>query len=129
MMTLKNIHNIFIPPKLFIFLKTPKTLKIKISNPLKMARAYVCMKISENPPPPWGYVTSPAPSLSGWLFQRYTSRRVGLCLEGTMLASIKTILRSPKPGIGVHLSVGYKDVQNTVLTCKKVHHLLLMWIG
>ena len=40
-------------PNIFIFLKTPKTIEIQISEP-KMTPAYVCMKISEYPPrPPW----------------------------------------------------------------------------
>ena len=47
----KNIHKIFIPPKIFIFLKTPKNIEIQNFEPKKMTRAYVCMKISEYPPP------------------------------------------------------------------------------
>ena len=35
-----------------IFLKTPKNIEIQNFNPPKMASAYVCMKISEHPPPP-----------------------------------------------------------------------------
>ena len=50
-MTPKNIHKIFIPQKLFIFLKTPKNIEIQNFETKKMTRAYVCMKISENPPP------------------------------------------------------------------------------
>ena len=53
----KNIHKIFIPPKIFIFLK-PQKNNIEIQNfePPKIARAYVCVKISEYPPPlgVWG---------------------------------------------------------------------------
>ena len=40
------------PQKIFIFLKTPKNIEIRILNPQKMGRAYVCVKISEYPP--WG---------------------------------------------------------------------------
>ena len=38
------------PKKIFIFLKTPKNIEIKNFEPKKMGRAYVCVKISENPP-------------------------------------------------------------------------------
>ena len=50
----KNIHKIFIPKKIFIFLKTPKNIEIQNLEPKKMDQAYVCMKISEYPPPPLG---------------------------------------------------------------------------
>ena len=46
----KNIHKIFIPKKIFIFLKAPKNIEIQNFEPKKMDRAYVCMKISEYPP-------------------------------------------------------------------------------
>ena len=46
----KNIHKIFIPPKIFIFLKNQKNIEIQIFDPQKMTLAYVCMKISEYPP-------------------------------------------------------------------------------
>ena len=49
----KNIFKIFIPPKLFIFLKTPKNIEIQNFETKKMSRAYVCMKISEYPPRGW----------------------------------------------------------------------------
>ena len=49
-MTPKNIHKIFIPQKIFIFLKTLKNIEIQNFDPKKMVRAYVCMKISEYPP-------------------------------------------------------------------------------
>ena len=43
----------FHPQKIFIFLKTPKI--IQNFGPEKLAQAYVCVKISEYPPPPpWG---------------------------------------------------------------------------
>ena len=45
----KNIHKIFIPPNILIFLKTPKNIENQNFEPQKMARAYVCMKISEFP--------------------------------------------------------------------------------
>ena len=38
------------PPKIFIFLKTPKNIEIQNFEPQKIARAYVCVKISEYPP-------------------------------------------------------------------------------
>ena len=47
----KNIHKIFIPHKIFIFLKTPKNNEIQNFEPQKIGRAYVCVKISEYPPP------------------------------------------------------------------------------
>ena len=40
------------PPKIFIFLKTPQNIEIQNFEPKKIARAYVCVKISEYPPPP-----------------------------------------------------------------------------
>ena len=43
----KNIHKIFIPQKMFIFLKTQKNIEIQNFEPKKMGRAYVCVKISE----------------------------------------------------------------------------------
>ena len=48
----KNIHKIFIPQNIFIFLKTPKNIEIQNFEPKKKGRAYVCMKISEYSPPP-----------------------------------------------------------------------------
>ena len=51
-MTPKNIHKIVIPPKILIFLKTQKSIEILNFEPPKLTRAYVCMKISEYPPPP-----------------------------------------------------------------------------
>ena len=53
-MTPKNFHKIFMPQKIFIFLKTPKNIEIQNFEPQKIARAYVCVKISEYPPPPPG---------------------------------------------------------------------------
>ena len=44
----QNLHT----SKISIFLKTPKNTEIKNFKPPKMTRAYVCMKISEYPPPP-----------------------------------------------------------------------------
>ena len=43
----KYIHKIFIPQKIFIFLKIPKNIEIQNFEPQKMTLAYVCMKISE----------------------------------------------------------------------------------
>ena len=51
-------------PKILILLKTLKNIEIKILNPPKMTRAYVCMKISEYPPP-WA---PPYPTLSKMQF-------------------------------------------------------------
>ena len=42
----------FIPQKIFIFLKTQKHIEIQKFDPKKMDRAYVYMKISEYPPGP-----------------------------------------------------------------------------
>ena len=44
----KYIHKIFIPQKIFIFLKTPN-IEILNFEPQKMTRAYVCVKLSEYP--------------------------------------------------------------------------------
>ena len=48
----KNIHKIFIPQKILIFLKTPQKIEIQNFEPKKMTRSFVYMKISEYPPPP-----------------------------------------------------------------------------
>ena len=50
----KNIHKIFIPPKIFdeVFWKSQKIFEIQIFEPQKTAQAYVYMKISEYTPPP-----------------------------------------------------------------------------
>ena len=43
------------PQKIFIFLKTQKNEIQSFELPKKIGRAYVCVKISEYPPPPhWG---------------------------------------------------------------------------
>ena len=60
-MTQKNIHKIFTPQKIFIFLKTPKNIEIQNFDPKKMVRAYVCMKISEYSPP-LGHANVASPS-------------------------------------------------------------------
>ena len=39
------------PPKILIFLQTQKNIEIQNLEPQKMGRAYVCVKISEYPPP------------------------------------------------------------------------------
>ena len=59
-MTPKNIHKIFIPQKIFIFLKTTKNIEIQNFEPPKMTQANACMKISEYPPPlPQAFPTYP----------------------------------------------------------------------
>ena len=46
----KNINKIFIPPKnIHFFSKLPKNIEIQNFEPQKIARAYVCVKISEYP--------------------------------------------------------------------------------
>ena len=55
-MTQKKYPKIFIPQKIFIFLKTQKNIEIQNFETKKMTRAYVCMKISEYTPPPWGFL-------------------------------------------------------------------------
>ena len=43
------------PQKILFFLKTQKNIEIQNFEPQIMVRAYVCVKISEYPPPPpWG---------------------------------------------------------------------------
>ena len=49
-MTPKNIHKIYVPPKIFIMPKTPKNIDIQNFDK-KMTQAYVCMNISEYPTP------------------------------------------------------------------------------
>ena len=46
------------PPKIFIFSENPKNIEIRNFEPKKMDRAYVCMEISEYPPPPPGGMQS-----------------------------------------------------------------------
>ena len=47
----KNIHKIFIiPQKIFIFSENPKNIEIQNFEPQKIARAYVCVIISEYHP-------------------------------------------------------------------------------
>ena len=48
----QNIHKIFIPPKNIHFSENPKNIEIQKFEPPKIARVYVCVKISEYPPPP-----------------------------------------------------------------------------
>ena len=54
-MTLKNIHKIFIPKKIFIFLKTQKNIEIQNFEPKKNApslRMYKNIRVPPPPPPP-----------------------------------------------------------------------------
>ena len=70
-MTKKNIHKIFIPPKNVHFSENPKNIEIQNFEPQKMGRAYVCVKISEYPPPPLGVgETSPGQNALNWSIQR-----------------------------------------------------------
>ena len=48
----KYPQNLNTPKNIFIFLKTQKNIEIQNFEPKKMDRAYVCVKISEYPPPP-----------------------------------------------------------------------------
>ena len=62
----QNAHSVIIsptppPPKKIIFLNPPPPKNSKF-EPLKMARAYVYLKVSEYPPPaPWTYALFPCP--------------------------------------------------------------------
>ena len=49
-MTPKNIHKIFIPQKILIFLKTQKNIEIQNFEPQKMTRAYVMYENIRVPP-------------------------------------------------------------------------------
>ena len=51
------------PPKIFIFLKNQKNIEIQNFEPRKIARAYVCVKISEYPPAPSHTHTGGGPRL------------------------------------------------------------------
>ena len=46
----KNIHKIFIPPKIFIVLKTPKNIEIQIFEPKKISRLRMYKNVRV---PPW----------------------------------------------------------------------------
>ena len=48
----KYPQNLHTPKKYFFFLKTPKNIEIQNFEPQKIARAFVCVKISKYPP--WG---------------------------------------------------------------------------
>ena len=50
MMTPKKYLQNLRTQKIFIFLKTLKNIEIQNFEPPKITRAYVCMKISEDPP-------------------------------------------------------------------------------
>ena len=50
-------HNLHTPKNIY-FPKTPKNIEIQNFEPQKMTRVYVCIKISEYPPPPWGVYMS-----------------------------------------------------------------------
>ena len=43
----QNLHT----PKIFVFLKTPQNIEMQNLEPKNVTRAYVYMKISEDPPP------------------------------------------------------------------------------
>ena len=49
-MTPKNIHKLFIPQEIFIFLKSQKNIENQDFEPPKMVQAYLYGKISEYPP-------------------------------------------------------------------------------
>ena len=53
-MTPKNYPQNHLTQNIFIFVKTPK-IEIKIVEPPQMTPSYVCMKISETPPPLWSH--------------------------------------------------------------------------
>ena len=53
-MTPKKYPQNFYIPKNIHFSETQKNIEIQKFEPKKMTRAYVCMKISEYPPPPPG---------------------------------------------------------------------------
>ena len=50
----KYPQNFHTQKKNSFFLETQKNIEIQKFDPMKMGRAYVCMKISEYPPPPPG---------------------------------------------------------------------------
>ena len=68
-MTPKKYPQNFIPKKFLFFLKTQKNIEIQNFEPQKMDQAYVCMKISEDPPP------GPPPPITTniWICERQLS--------------------------------------------------------
>ena len=64
-MTPKKYPQNFIPKKFLFFLKTQKNIEIQNFEPQKMDQAYVCMKISEDPPPAPPPPPPPSPQISG----------------------------------------------------------------
>ena len=72
----KNIHKIFILKKILFFLKTPKIIEIQNFEPKEITRAYVCMKLSEYPPPP------PGDADGMWDAQKYMQQyKMGMRVE------------------------------------------------
>ena len=62
------------PPKIFIFLKTPKNIEIQNFEPPKIGRGYVCVKISEYTPGPLANSAEPkycAFISGGWIVSLY----------------------------------------------------------
>ena len=53
-MTQKNIPKMFIPKKIFIFLKTPKNIEIQKIDPKKWTEPTYVWKYQSTPPPPPG---------------------------------------------------------------------------
>ena len=55
------------PPKIFIFLKTPKNIEIQNFEPQKTVRTYVCVKISEYSPSLWA---------TTWIFSTFADSEI-----------------------------------------------------
>ena len=96
-MTPKNIHKIFLPPKIFIFLKTKKYWNSEFWTPQKIARAYVCEKTSEYPPP-WGNTMA----------RIYMGAFSNICLA--WLNVLKGAMTAPEGNAGIDDSAYWRSV-------------------
>ena len=66
-MTPKNIHKIFIPQKILIFSeKTPQDIEIQNIELRKIVHAFVCIKITEYPPPSPARCVVPAQAMNSF---------------------------------------------------------------
>ena len=97
-MTPKKYPQNFYSPKIFIFLKTQKNIEIQKFDPKKMDRAYVCIKISEYPPPPLG-------AIIGRAAERHLN---GVSLAGRWWPNIESLLGSCVILQGIRTSIVQK---------------------
>ena len=91
----KNIHKICIPKKNIHFSQNPKNIEIQNFEPQKIAWAYVCVKISEYPPP-----SPPPPSLDPCMMYHHIENCCYICSGGRVAGVVIGVLAACA-GIGV----------------------------